>query len=170
MLGYTFFDLLEDIYNTFWYHRNKHWARYVSPLLLFWNENYFLDFSDLQALAKERNLIISEEDFHQLQHYFDEKIENNFLTRQALTCSLNIKKIKSRIKDAWLYVYVDSNEKVHDFYFSQNDDFDTAKEFFQNSLAANGLPHKINVLLKEKVKMIRNKFDIIKNNPDIDIF
>ncbi|MFJ1269275.1 hypothetical protein ACD661_11975 [Legionella lytica] len=141
----------------------------MSPLLLFWDKNYFLDFSDLQELAKERNLILSEGDFNQLQNHFD-KVENNFLHRQALTSPLNISKIKSRVKGAWLYLYVDSNQRVHDFYFSKNDDFDSAQVFFQNSLAANGLPNKINFLLGEKVTRIRNKFDVIKNNPDIDIF
>lgn len=169
MFSYTFFDLFEDIYSTFWYLRNKQWARYVSPLLLFWDKNYFLEFSDLEALAKERNLILSERDFNQFQNHFD-KVENNFLHRQALTANLTITKIKSRVKGAWLYLYVDSNQRVHDFYFSKHDDFDRAKEFFQNSLAANGLPSRINFLLGEKVTLIRNKFDVIKNNPDIDIF
>ncbi|KTD66549.1 transposase [Legionella santicrucis] len=170
MFGYTFLDLLEDIYSLFWYHKNKQWARYLSPLLLFWDKNYFLTFSNLQELAKERNLIISENDFHQLKHHFNKKNGQSFLNNQDLTSSLTIEKIKTSIKSTWLYLYIDSNKKVHDFYFSNNDDFDAVKEFFRNSLASNGLPHKINAHLAEKEKMIRNKFDIIKNTPDIDIF
>ncbi|WP_058533688.1 IS6 family transposase [Legionella saoudiensis] len=169
MLGYTIFDLLEDIYSFFWYQKNKQWAQHVAPLLLFWDRNYFLAFSVLQGLAKERNLIISENDFNQMKDRFNEKKET-CLNRRDLTSNLNIQKTKSRIKGTWLYLYIDSNKKVHDFYFSKNDDLAGVNEFFKNSLAPNGLPHQINANLSEKIDMIRNKFDVIKNNPDVDIF
>ena len=110
MIEINLLNFCKEIHSIFWNHTNKQWARYLSPLLLGWDENYFLAFSCLQELAKERNLIISEKDFHQLKHHFNGKNGRNFLNNRDLTLSLNIIKIKKRIKGASLYLYIDSNK------------------------------------------------------------
>ncbi|WED42038.1 hypothetical protein [Legionella cardiaca] len=139
--------------------------------IVFWYNNYFLTFSTLQELTKERNLVITQSDFNKLERYcYKKNLQKSFLNKTDLISDLIIKKVEKKIKDTWLYLYIDSNKKVHDFYFNKNDDLDKIREFFNNSLASNGLPHKINSYMAEKEKIIKSKFDIIKNNRDIDFF
>ncbi|STY28286.1 Uncharacterised protein [Legionella wadsworthii] len=169
MQGYNLLDMLQDLIHFIWYQKNKSWAPHLCPLLFSWYDQFFLNVPQLQELAKDRNLSLTQDDFYELKHlYYTKGWKKLSIKKEDLSAILQIKKIENKTKGQWLYLSVDPNEKVHDFYlgFHEAD----ASEFLKHSLASNGLPPKLNTFMAEKDKLIKTTLDTVRNSPDLDIY
>lgn len=97
MQGYNLLDMLQDLLHFIWYQKNKNWALHLCPLLFSWYDQFFLNVPQLQELAKDRNLSITQDDFYELKHlYYTKGWKKHSIKKEDLSANLQIKKIENK--------------------------------------------------------------------------
>ena len=151
-----------EIYEFFWYQKNKSILKDIIPLLYFWYKSYGLSYDNLQELIQERGLILTNSEIDKYLTYVF-KMKKYIPQEPVLKPNLIIKKIQYKIKNKFAYLLVDQTGMTYDFVLINDREDKLAQQFFLYSLDLNGLPPKINTL-------IANRLSKKELNQDIELF